>query len=264
MVDNPYAAPKTRVEDVMEPSPDGDFIPEGKPVAAGNGWKWIADAWAFMAGQRLTFLGVFLLMWLVQLALNFVPIIGPIATTFLFPFLVAGIVLGCDAVRRGEPLEVGHLFAGFQRHTNKLLLVGVLSFAMYIAVAIVMIAILGATVGAALFSGTPPNPDEILAEGLVLSILLAVLVVMALSVPVTMALLFVPPLVVLNDAEVLPSLRTSFFACLKNVLPFLVWGVAGLVLGILAAIPILLGWLLLGPVLGVSLYLSYRDIFYES
>jgi uncharacterized membrane protein len=79
-----------------------------------------------------------------------------------------------------------------------------------------------------------------------------------------MALLFVPPLVVLNDAEVLPALRTSFIACLKNVVPFLVWGVAGLVLAILAAIPLLLGWLLLGPVLGVSLYLSYRDIFYEA
>lgn len=262
MVDNPYAAPKTHVEDVMEPSPDGDFVPEGRPVAAGNGWKWIADAWAFMAGQRLTFLGVFLLMWLVQLALNFVPIIGPIATTFLFPFLVAGIVLGCDAVRRGEALEVGHLFAGFQRHTNKLLLLGVVSFAMYILIAIVMIAILGATVGVALFSGAPPSPDEV--EGLLLPILLAVLVVMALSVPVTMALLFVPPLVVLNDAEVLPALRTSFLACLKNVLPFLVWGVAGFVLGILAAIPVLLGWLLLAPVLGVSLYISYRDIFYET
>lgn len=264
MVDNPYAAPRTHVEDVTEPSPDGDFIFEGRSVAAGNGWKWIADAWAFMSGQRLTFLGVFLLMWLVQLALNFVPIIGPIASTFLVPFFVAGIVLGCDAVRRGEALEVGHLFAGFQRHTNKLLLVGVVSFAMYILVAIVMVAIIGATVGVALFSGTPPNPEEIAAEGLILPILLAVLVVMALSVPITMALLFVPALVVLNDAEVFPSLRTSFVACLKNVLPFLVWGVAGLVLGIVAMIPLFLGWLLLGPVLGVSLYVSYRDIFYET
>lgn len=264
MVDNPYAAPKTHVEDVPEPQPDGDFIPEGRSVAAGNGWQWIANAWTFMEGQRLTFLGVFLLMWLVQLALNFVPIIGPIATTFLFPFLVAGIVLGCDAVRRGEALEVGHLFAGFQRHTNKLLLVGVASFVMYILIAIVMIAMLGATIGVAFFTGAPPNPDEVTAQGLLLPILLAVLVVLALSVPITMALLFVPALVVLNDAEVLPALRTSFIACLKNVVPFLVWGVAGLVLAILAAIPLLLGWLLLGPVLGVSLYLSYRDIFYEA
>jgi len=264
MVDNPYAAPRTHVEDVAEPPADGDFLPEGRGVPAGNGWKWIADAWTFMHGQRMTFLGVFLLMWLVQLALNFVPIVGPIATTFLFPFLVGGIALGCDAVRRGEALEVGHLFGGFQRHTNKLLLVGVVSFVLYIIVAVVMIAIIGVTVGTALFSGTPPSPEEILAEGMMLTILLAVLVVMALSVPITMAMLFVPTLVVLNDYEVLPAVRTSFFACLKNVVPFLVWGVAGLVLGILAMIPLLLGWLVLGPVLGVSLYMSYRDIFYEA
>jgi hypothetical protein len=35
-------------------------------------------------------------------------------------------------------------------------------------------------------------------------------------------------------------------------------------LGILATIPILLGWLLLGPVLMVSVYTAYRDIFYET
>ncbi len=263
MVDNPYAAPKTHVEDVTEPPPDGDFVPEGRGVPAGNGWKWIADAWAFMEGQRLTFLGVFLLMWLVQLALNFVPIIGPIATTFLFPFLVGGIVLGCDAVRRGEALEVGHLFAGFQRHTNKLLLLGVVTFAMYIVIAVVMIAILGATVGVAFLTGAPP-PDDALAAGMLMTLLLAVLVVLALSVPVTMAILFVPALVVLHDAEVLPALRTSFVACLKNVMPFLVWGVVGFVLSILASLPLLLGWLVVGPLLGVSLYLSYRDIFYQA
>lgn len=264
MVENPYAAPKTHVEDVTEPPPDADFVPEGRGVPVGNGWKWITDAWAFMEGQRLTFLGVFLLMWLVQLALNFVPIIGPIATTFLFPFLVGGIVLGCDAVRRGEALEVGHLFAGFQRHTNKLLLLGVVSFAMYIVIAVIMIAILGATVGLAFFAGTPPNPEDVAAQGFLVAILLAVLVVMALSIPVTMALLFTPALIVLNDAEVLPALKTSFVACLKNVLPFLIWGIAGFVLSIVASIPLLLGWLVVGPLLGVSLYMSYRDIFYEA
>jgi hypothetical protein len=34
-------------------------------------------------------------------------------------------------------------------------------------------------------------------------------------------------------------------------------------LSILASIPLLLGWLLLGPVLMASVYLSYRDIFHE-
>jgi hypothetical protein len=262
MTDNPYAPPKTHVEDVLE-RPDGDFLPEGRGVPAGQGWRWIADAWGFMEGQRLVFIGVILLFWLVQLALNFIPVLGPIASTFLFPFLTAGIVIGCDAVRRGGQLEVGHLFAGFQRHTNKLLLVGAVSFALYILMAIVMIAILGVTVGMAfLGSGTPPAAEEL--EQIIVPVLLAVLVVIALSVPVTMALLFVPPLVVLHDYEVFPAVRTSFVACLKNVLPFLIWGIAGALLWLFSSILIIIGWLIVGSLLMVSLYLSYRDIFYES
>jgi uncharacterized membrane protein len=53
----------------------------------------------------------------------------------------------------------------------------------------------------------------------------------------------------------------SFRACLANIVPFLVYGLIGLVACVLATIPILLGWLILMPVLIVSIYTSYRDIF---
>ena len=78
-----------------------------------------------------------------------------------------------------------------------------------------------------------------------------------------MAMLFAAPLIVLSDADLGPALKTSFFACLKNILSFLVWSVAIFVLAFFASIPLFLGWLLLGPVLMVSLYLAYRDIFHE-
>jgi len=151
MANNPYAPPKTHVEDVPELLPESGFFPEGRSVSARNGWRWIADSWSFTRGQRLVFIGVILLLWVVQLVVNFIPLLGPIASTFLFPFLVGGVVLGCDAVRRGQKLEVGHLFAGFQRHTNKLLLVGAVSFAMYIAIGLVLVVTLGVTVGLTLF-----------------------------------------------------------------------------------------------------------------
>jgi uncharacterized membrane protein len=93
--------------------------------------------------------------------------------------------------------------------------------------------------------------------------LLAVLVIVALSLPLTMAMLFATPLIVLRDADIVSALKTSFFACLKNLLPFLVWSVAMIVLGFLATLPFLLGWLVLGPVMMVSLYMAYRDIFHD-
>jgi hypothetical protein len=262
MAENPYAPPKTRVEDVPTALPDGDFLPEGRGVPAGNGWQWIPDAWAFMAGQRGTFIGVFILMLVINIVAQFIPIIGPLAVTLFSPVLIGGFVLGCDAVRRGDALEVGHLFAGFQRHTGKLVALGAISLAFGVAAAVVMLMIVGASFLPLLVGGAEPSPEEVM--NMMLPMLLAVLVILAISLPLTMAMLFATPLIVLKDFEVGAALKVSFFACLKNVLSFLVWSVAMMVLGFLASIPLFLGWLLLGPVMMVSLYVSYRDIFHET
>ena len=86
---------------------------------------------------------------------------------------------------------------------------------------------------------------------------------LALSLPLYMAMWFAGPLIVLAQSDVVPAMKTSFFACLKNILPFLIWSIAIFFLGIFASIPLFLGWLLLGPVLIASIYLGYRDIFHE-
>ena len=138
---------------------------------------------------------------------------------------------------------------------------GVISLAIGIVMALIMLAIVGFSAAPFLFGGATPTPDQI--TGILLPMLLAVLVVIALSLPLSMAMLYAPALIVLADSEVVPALKTSFFACLKNVLPFLIWGVMIMVLGIAATIPLALGWLLLGPVMMVSLYISYRDVFHD-
>jgi hypothetical protein len=261
MAENPYAAPRTHVEDVPTSLPDGEFIPEGRGVPAGNGWKWIADAWSFTGDQRWTFVGLFVLLLLVQIVAQLIPLIGPLAVSLFSPVLIGGFALGCDAVRQGRPIEVGHLFAGFQRHAGKLIGLGAISLTFGIVAAIVMILIVGVPFMQMMLGGAEPAPEDVLS--MLLPMLLAVLVIMALSIPLTMAMLFATPLIVFNDSDLLPALRTSFVACLKNILPFLVWSVAILVLGFLAAIPLFLGWFLLAPIMMVSLYLAYRDVFHD-
>jgi uncharacterized membrane protein len=56
-------------------------------------------------------------------------------------------------------------------------------------------------------------------------------------------------------------MKQSFSGCLKNIVPFLLYGAILLVLSVLASLPLLLGWLVLGPVLAASLYTGYRDIY---
>jgi len=260
MAENPYAAPRTHVADVPATLPDGDFIPEGRGVSAGRGWGWIAEAWGFMGEQRWTFVGVFLLMMILYIGANFVPILGPLAVSLFSPVLMGGFVLGCDALRRGQRFEVGHLFAGFQRHAGKLVALGAISLAFAILAAIIMVLVVGVSI-LPMYGVGEPDPEQV--AGMLLPMLLAVLVIMAVSLPLSMAFLFAMPLIVLRDADVVPALKTSFFACLKNILPFLVWSLAMFGLYLLSALTLFLALLLLLPVAMVSLYLAYRDVFHD-
>ena len=261
MPENPYAAPRTRVEDTRRFLPDGPFIPEGRGVPAGNGWRWIADAWGFMGDQRWTFVGVFLLLLVLQIGAQLVPIIGPIAVAVFYPVILGGFVLGCDAMRQGERFEVGHLFVGFRRHTGKLVTLGALSLAFGIVAGMIMVLIVGTSALPLLVGGAEPTPEEVMS--MVLPMLLALLVILAVSLPVSMAYLFAIPLIVLNDSNVLPALKASFAACLKNILPFLVWSLVLFGFGLLAPLTLFLAFFILAPLSMVSLYMAYRDVFHD-
>jgi uncharacterized membrane protein len=80
-------------------------------------------------------------------------------------------------------------------------------------------------------------------------------------VPLYMALWFAPALIVFHRMAPVDALKASFSACLKNMVPFLIYGVILLALCVVAAIPFGLGFLVLAPVVIASIYTGYRDIF---
>ncbi|MEN6587182.1 MAG: BPSS1780 family membrane protein, partial [Sulfuricella sp.] len=87
-------------------------------------------------------------------------------------------------------------------------------------------------------------------------------VVMALLLPLLMAYWFAPALVLFDGLPAKQAMKLSFAACLRNVLPFTLYGVVGLVLFVLGSIPLGLGLLAVIPVLfATSIYTAYRDIF---
>ena len=262
MAENPYAPPKSHVADAAVTLPEGDFIEGGRSVAAGNGWRWITEAWNFMGEQRWTFVGVCLLYFILWMGVQVVPVLGPIAAALFAPVISGGIMLGCEAVRRGERLQVEHLFAAFQNHVGKLVAVGAILLGLNILIAIVVIAIVGVSIFSLMGVGAEPSPDQIVGMGM--TVLLAALIALAIKVPIYMLMWFAAPLIVLRDLDVGQALKASFSGCLKNIVPFLVWGVMMLLFSIVASIPLFLGWLLLGPVITVSVYTSYRDIFHET
>ena len=67
----------------------------------------------------------------------------------------------------------------------------------------------------------------------------------------------------LNDLPAIQAMKLSFKGCLRNLLPFVAYGLTGIVLAIIASIPLALGWLLLLPTIICSTYVSYQEIFID-
>jgi uncharacterized membrane protein len=125
----------------------------------------------------------------------------------------------------------------------------------------VTMAIVGAGVFALFMGGGDPSADPEAAAKAMTTVALAVLIMLALSIPVLMAIWFAPSLVVFHNLGAVEAMKASFSGCLRNIVPFLVYGIVGFVLAILASIPLGLGWLVLGPVFGASIYTAYKDIY---
>lgn len=261
MATDPYAAPRARVADVPSAAPGGNFVPEGQAVAAGNGWQWIVDAWEMFRRQPGMWIVLIVVFFVVFVLISMVPIVGSLAAALLGPVFAGGVITGCQAVRDGGELEIGHLFAGFKSNTGKLVMIGVFNLLAWIVIGLVIMLIVGGSVFALMMGGGEPSAGRGIAS--MMSMLLGVLIALALSVPVYMAIWFAPSLVMLNDFDPIPALKTSFGACLKNIVPFLLYGVILFAAAIVASIPLGLGWLVLAPVLAISIYTAYRDVFYR-
>ncbi len=254
MSSNPYATPKAAVADAAT-APQGNFLPGGRGVAAGRGWDWIVGGWQLFKKQPGMWIGLVVVALVIFIVLAVIPFIGSLALAIIGPVFVGGVVLGCRALDEGGELGLGHLFAGFRHKFGTLAAVGALNLAAQVVIMIVVMVITGASLFTLKEGGA--------GAGVAMGMVLAILVMLALMIPVAMAVWFAPGLVVLNERGAVEAMKESFTGCLKNIVPFLVYGVVLLGLSIVASIPLGLGWLVLGPVVAASIYTAYRDIFFS-
>ncbi|MFO1337344.1 MAG: BPSS1780 family membrane protein [Burkholderiaceae bacterium] len=232
---------------------------EPKSVDAGRGVNWWTDGWTLFMKNPGMWVVLGLVLLVICVVLGFVPLLGSLATALLMPAFIASWMLACRKQEGGGTLEVGDLFLAFKDQLNPLLVLGALSLAATFAVLVVMWALgVGAMVGMGMGAAHHSLGGVMAAAG---GAVITLLVGLALFVPISMAFWFAPALVVFDGVAPVDAIKASFAACLKNVVPFLVYGVVGLVASIVASIPIGLGWLVLGPVLLHTIYLGYRDIF---
>jgi uncharacterized membrane protein len=244
----------------MGDSTTTDNTGSGRIVASGRGVEWWSEAWALFMKAAGMWIVLAIIMIIICMILSFIPVLGGLALTVLFPLFMASFVLAARKVEGGGTLEPGDLFTPLQGDkVMPLLILGAILLAFGVAVFIVA-GLLGA---GAIFGVAAGGADR--SVGTALTALgagfIALLAMLAISVVASMALWFAPALVMFRGTAPVDALKISFAACLRNIVPFLLWGLLYIVAAIVASIPFGLGWILLAPLVMISLYVSYRDVF---
>ncbi len=228
-------------------------------VDAGRGSAWIGDAYRLFKQAPLLWIGMVLLLMVAAIVVSEVALIGSIVANLFMPVAYGGLILGCHAQARGEALRFDHLWAGLQSpHFNRLLQLGVAYMVITLIVLVIAFAVIAATLGPAFLSASPEDIDTAAAG---IGMLLAVLLVVAVTIPLMMATWFAPALIVLGGQPVIEALKLSFRGCMANLVPFLVYGVISFLILIVAMIPLGLGLLIAAPVIFITTYTGFTDIF---
>ncbi len=229
-------------------------------LQAGHGWQWLKQGYALFMKAPLLWVVLLMICFVAAVGLSAVPVVGEPLASLLVPVVLAGLMSGCQAVERGDELELPHLLNGFRRHTAHLVTLGGISLVGQFLIFGVMMLIGGATLVSLLMSGQPPEDPQILTQAIA-GAGLAAMVGLLLFALLMMAMQFAPMLVYFDGVAPVEALKLSLRGFLANVGAMSVYGVTLMLLGLLASMPMMLGWLVLLPIVFTSMYISYRQIF---
>lgn len=238
---------------------------EPRAVDPGRGAIWWSEGWRLFTPAVGVWLLTMVILIVLYLVGSLVPVVGTLAMWVLYPVLAGGLMLGCRAVDRGNPLTLGHLFAGFSQCTGSLVIVGLIYTGLFVLITLIvggmMVALFGVAIFGMLTGAVDPAQTGIALDSAVVAVLLCLLFFLLLLLPLIMAVWFAPALVMLGGLSPGAAMASSFRGCLRNIVPFLLYCLIGLGLAIVASIPFFLGWLALGPVTIATVYTAYCDIF---
>jgi len=236
---------------------------QARQVSPRRGLDWLIEGFMLFRRNPLLWIALFSAYLLMGTIVSMIPMLGIVLLNLVAPVFVAGFMIGCRVLDRGGELEISHLFAGFKQHAPQLITIGGIYMVGIILITGIMF--LGTDQAAlqAAMSGERMSPEEtraMLGERFMLTSLIGLL----LLVPLVMSYWFAPVLAAFHGLSGLAAMKQSFFACLRNIGPFLVYGVVSMILLVIAAIPFGLGLLIMIPTMIASLYISYKDVFADS
>ena len=235
---------------------DMEFV-EAHSNPVSHGWHWLHGAFIIFTRKPGLWMGIMLIWFLITLLVSMVPV-GSLILYVISPVLAGGILLASHEAYCDRPFDLVYLFKGFRlRNTDQLFIVGLIYLGLSL-LAFIPCLLLG---GALLFSFDENIDPSTLDPEMMGTMLIGVLLTLAIILPILMMYWFAPALVVFQQMKAWEAMKASFTGCLRNILPLTWYSLIVMVLMIVAVIPMGLGMLVLMPVLLISSYVSYRDVY---
>ncbi len=228
-------------------------------LAPGRGPAWLVESFHIFRANPAAWIGLTAGWITVTLALLLVPFVGGVAANFLQPVFFASFAIAAYKQAAGERITMGELLSGFRRgNVRALVNLGAILLLAEIAVFALM-ALLGLPVA-------PPADDKgAFTVGEYVDMLRGKEWILAVGFLVTMvvkgALWFAPPLIAFHGMSTLHAVRWSVYAALSNIGPMIAYGATLAVLFFLGIIPWALGLVVVLPMMAISTYVGYREVF---
>lgn len=243
-----------------------------RKVDARHGWRWLVQGLVLFRKDPAHWLMLIALLFIGSRVLLAVPYLG-LLVVLITPNFLAGLTHGAQALEQGKPLRLGYLASGFLKNAGHLVTLGGVSLLGHFLMLVAMTTVAGAALSDVVQTmSTGAITQETVAAMRVAAprLLLSVCVGLAIAVPVMLAVWFAPMLVFFDDVKPGPAMLMSLWACLRNIMPMLVYAIAlmgpllvMMQIGVALTRQPDMGIWLLAPVLVPSLYASYRDLFVQ-
>jgi hypothetical protein len=214
-----------------------NMIDEPRVVEAGRGAAWWGEGWRLFTANFWTWIGIMIVYLIIVVLVSVIPLVGSFGQWLLTPVFMGGLMLGCQAIDRGEPLRVAHLFEGFQgAHFVPLMIIGAVNIAITLVLAAIAVAGVAGSFSLIGFMQGSAMDDPMSALGGMTRAFTGTGILFALIAVVIVAVFamlnwFAPALVALQSATAVHAMKLSFLSCLRNWVPFLVYGLIGIAVG---------------------------------
>ena len=255
---NPHDQPTADREPLVA---EGVFVlVEPQKIAASGGIEWIKEGFNFFKQAPLAWILMTVVLMILSIVLSIIPL-GSLVLNILNPVLIGGFMIACYKLTQNEEISVNDLFSGFKHRFGRLAAVGGIYLLSMTIIVVVLAGLVFAIMGQQKLVAVMNSHDPTL---IVANFSIFFLIMLGIMMVVSMAYLFAPVLVVMHDVTAIEAMKMSFSGCLRNILAFFVYGIVALVLGIIAMIPLGLGYLVLMPILTASIFAAYRQIYTEA